>query len=125
MSRIDIVPEVLWQPSPERVARARINGFAAFAGARSGLDLRDYGSLWSYSTTDLEGFWSAVAGYFAVRWHRSPERVLTAAVMPGAEWFPGGTLNYAEHALAGSDTGPGSDPAVIVAREDGTEEHIK
>jgi len=124
MSRIDIVPEVLWQPNPERVAGARISDFAAFAGARSGRDLVGYGSLWSYSTTDLEGFWSAVADYFDVRWHRPPERVLAAPVMPGAEWFPGGTLNYAEHALAGSDTRPGSDPAVIVAREDGTEEHI-
>jgi len=124
MSRIDIVPEVLWQPGPERVARARISGFAAFAGARSGLDLPDYGSLWSYSTTDLEGFWSAVADYFAVRWHRAPERVLAASVMPGAEWFPGGTLNYAEHALAGLETRPDSDSAVIVAREDGTEEDI-
>ena len=124
MSRIDIVPEVLWQPSPERVAGARISDFAAFAAARSGHDLPDYGSLWSYSTTDLEGFWSAVADYFDVRWHRAPERVLPASVMPGAEWFPGGALNYAEHALAGSDTPPGSDPAVIVSREDGTEEHI-
>ncbi len=124
MSRIDIVPEVLWQPSPERIARARISGFAAFAAARSSLDLPDYGSLWSYSTTDLEGFWSAVADYFAVRWRRSPERVLTASVMPGAEWFPGGTLNYAEHALSGSDTRPDTDPAVIVAREDGTEEQL-
>ena len=56
MSRIDIVPEVLWQPNPERVAGARISDFAAFAGARSGRDMVGYGSLWSYSTTDLEGF---------------------------------------------------------------------
>ncbi len=124
MSRIDAVPEVLWQPSPARVASARISGFAAFAAAKSGRDLPDYGSLWSYSTTDLEGFWSAVADYFDVRWHRAPERVLALSVMPGAEWFPGGTLNYAEHALAGSDTRPDSDPAVIVSCEDGTGEHI-
>jgi len=124
MVSIDIVPEVLWQPNPERIARARITNFAAFAAARSGRDLPDYGSLWSYSTTDLEGFWSAVADYFAVRWHRAPERVLAESVMPGADWFPGGTLNYAEHALAGSDNRPDSDPAVIVAREDGTEEHL-
>lgn len=124
MSRIDSVPEVLWQPGPARVASARISGFAEFAAAKSGRDLPDYGSLWSYSTTDLEGFWSAVADYFAVRWHRAPERVLASTVMPGAEWFPGGTLNYAEHALAGSDTRPDSDPAVIVSREDGTGEHI-
>ena len=105
MSRIDIVPEVLWQPGPERVAARTDHRLRRVrCGHASGRDLPDYGSLWSYSTTDLEGFWSAVADYFAVRWHRAPERVLAASVMPGAEWFPGGTLNYAEHALAGSDT---------------------
>ena len=110
MSGFDSVPEVLWQPGPERIARARITDFATFAAARGGRDLPDYASLWSYSTTDLEGFWSAVADYFAVRWHRAPVRVLAASVMPGADWFPGGALNYAEPALAGSDTRPGSDP---------------
>ena len=48
MSHIDIVPEVLWQPSPERIARARISDFAAFAAARSGRDLPDYTSVWEY-----------------------------------------------------------------------------
>jgi len=124
MSHIDIVPEVLWQPSPERIARARISDFAAFAAARSGRDLPDYTSVWEYSTTDLEGFWSAVAGYFGVHWHRAPERVLGAAVMPGADWFPGGALNYAEHALAASDARPDSGPAVIAGQEDGTEQLI-
>ena len=122
MSHIDIVPEVLWQPSPERIARARISDFAAFTAARSGRDLPDYTSVWEYSTRDLEGFWSAVAGYFGVRWHRAPERVLGAAVMPGADWFPGGALNYAEHALAASDARPDSGPAVIAGQEDGTEQ---
>ena len=45
MVSIDTVPEVLWQPKPERIARARITDFAAFAAARSGRDLPDYGSL--------------------------------------------------------------------------------
>src|SRR5450755_3304972 len=124
MSHIDIVPEVLWQPSPERIARARISDFAAFTAARSGRDLPDYTSVWEYSTRDLEGFWSAVAGYFGVRWHRAPERGLGAAVMPGADWFPGGALNYAEHALAASNARPDSGPAVIAGQEDGTEQLI-
>ena len=43
--------------------------------------------------------------------------------MPGADWFPGGTLNYAEHALAGGRTAAaGDDPAVIAVAEDGTEQ---
>ena len=42
MSRIDVVPEVLWQPGPDRIARARITDFAEFVAARTGLDLPDY-----------------------------------------------------------------------------------
>jgi acetoacetyl-CoA synthetase len=121
MSRTDVVPEVLWQPTPERVERAAITDFSAFVSGRSGVELADYQALWDYSTQDLAGFWSASADYFGVRWHDVPTDVLPAAVMPGADWFPGGTLNYAEHALGARDGNPETDPAVIAITEDGTE----
>ena len=120
MSPADVVPEVLWQPGPDRIARARITDFADFVAARTGLHLPDYRTLWEYSTTDVGDFWSALAEYFGVRWHSRPERALAAEIMPGADWFPGGTLNYAEHAL----TGPDDELAVINVQEDGTEELI-
>ena len=121
MNQSDVVPEALWTPTPERIARAAITDFSAFVGARTGRELSGYDALWEYSTQDLAGFWSAVADYFGVRWHQRPTEVLPAAVMPGADWFPGGTLNYAEHALAGFDQADGSDPAIIAVAEDGTE----
>src|SRR5664279_1273453 len=120
MSPADVVPEVLWQPGPDRIARARITDFADFVAARTGLHLPDYRTLWEYSTSDVGGFWSALAEYFGVRWHSRPARALAAEIMPGADWFPGGTLNYAEHAL----TGPDDELAVINVQEDGTEELI-
>jgi acetoacetyl-CoA synthetase len=120
MSRSDVVPEVLWTPNPERVARAAITDFASFAAARIGRPLPDYPALWEFSTEDLAGFWSAVADYFELRWHERPSEVLPESVMPGADWFPGGTLNYAEHALSAADPA-GGDPAVIAIEEDGTE----
>jgi len=122
MNPNDVVPEVLWKPTPERASRAAITDFAAFVGERTGRDLTDYAALWDYSTTDLTGFWSAIADYFGIQWHDLPGDVLPAAVMPGADWFPGGTLNYAEHALAGMGRGPADDPAVIAVAEDGTEQ---
>ncbi len=128
MSRSDDVPEVLWTPQPERVAGAAITDFTSFVAARAGRELPDYAALWNFSTDDLSGFWSAVAAYFHVRWHDQPTAVLTQAKMPGADWFPGGTLNYAEHALsaAGGSGGGGSsgDPAVIAVEEDGTERQV-
>jgi len=120
MSPADVVPEVLWQPRPDRIARARITDFAQFVAARTGLNLPDYQALWEYSTADVGEFWSALAEYFGVRWHSRPQRALASEVMPGADWFPGGSLNYAEHALAGPD----GELAVINVQEDGTEELI-
>src|SRR6478609_8946610 len=122
MNRTDVVPEVLWTPTPERIARAAITDFTTFVAKRTGRDLTGYQALWEFSTSDLDGFWSAVADYFQVRWHDQPTEVLPAAVMPGADWFPGGTLNYAEHALAARDRGAVEDPAVIAVAEDGTEQ---
>jgi acetoacetyl-CoA synthetase len=121
MSRTDVVPEVLWTPTPQRIARAAISDFSDFVSGRIGGGLTDYDDLWAYSTQDLPGFWLAVADYFEVRWHQRPTEVLPQAVMPGADWFPGGTLNYAEHALAGFERSAGGDPAVIAVAEDGTE----
>lgn len=118
------VPELLWQPSAERVATSRMAAFRDWLRIERDLDLPDYRALWQWSVSDLSGFWAAVADFFDVRFHDRAERVLTAEVMPGAEWFPGATLNYAEHALCdGAGKGDG-DLAVIFAREDGRSEEI-
>ncbi|SEF20026.1 acetoacetyl-CoA synthetase [Amycolatopsis pretoriensis] len=66
-----------------------------------------YEELWRWSVTDLEGFWAKVWDHFEVR--GSYDRVLGSAGMPGAEWFPGAELNYAEHMLGGA----GDDLAVV------------
>jgi acetoacetyl-CoA synthetase len=107
--------EVLWRPDPDRVQDTRMAAFRSWLASTKGLDLPDYESLWEWSTSDLEGFWGAIAEFFEVVFHDQPTRVLEAPVMPGAVWFPGATLNYAEHALRGPD----GDLAVVFHREDG------
>ena len=54
----------------------------------------DYHELWRWSVEDLEGFWGSIWERFDVG--PAPERVLGDDRMPGAEWFPGTHLNYAE-----------------------------
>jgi acetoacetyl-CoA synthetase len=105
--------ELLWRPDP-----TRDNGMTAFRSwlSERGHDFPDYESLWEWSVSDLEGFWGAIASYFDVQFHTPAERVLGSAEMPGAQWFPGSTLNYAEHALR---RGADDDLAVIFHREDG------
>jgi acetoacetyl-CoA synthetase len=112
-------PELLWRPDPSRVAASRMTAFRTWLREERGVDVADYAALWEWSTTDIAGFWGALAEFLEVRFHEPPTRVLGDDAMPGAEWFPGATLNYAEHALS---TGPGKaddDLAVVFEREDG------
>ena len=112
-------PRILWRPDPDVVARSRIAAFRAWLAVNRGVELADYGALWCWSVADLGGFWGALAEFAGARFHAQPRAVLTDTTMPGARWFPGATLNYAEHALA---PGPGKDDddlAVIFRREDG------
>jgi acetoacetyl-CoA synthetase len=117
-------PELLWSPRPDRVADSRMAAFRDWLRANRGLDFADFTELHAWSITDLEGFWGATAEFFDIAFHDAPERVLVEPVMPGARWFPGATLNYAEHALR---PGPGredGDLAVVFHREDGHGEQL-
>ena len=124
MTGNDVVPEVLWSPSKERVARAAITDFADFVSDRTGRTFDDYAALWDYSTGEPADFWGAIADYFHIRWHEQPTEVLPDASMPGARWFPGGTLNYAEHALAEPAEPVAGEPAIIAVAEDGREQQL-
>ena len=79
--------------------RTEIGSYLAWLSRERGLELQDYDTLWRWSVSDLEGFWSSLWDYFGIRAHTPYERVLGSRGMPGAEWFPGARLNYAEHLL--------------------------
>jgi acetoacetyl-CoA synthetase len=112
--------QLLWEPSAERVQRAGLTAFAASVG-RAGAA---HEQLWRWSVDDLGGFWSAFAEWAGVRWRRAPSEALADASMPGASWFPGGTLNYAEHALYPPSGVDKDDIAVVFAREDAPEDTL-
>jgi acetoacetyl-CoA synthetase len=76
-----------------------IRRYLGWLDRERGLTFTGYADLHRWSTTDLAGFWSSIWEYFGVRAHTPYRRVLGRATMPGAEWFPGATLNYAEHAV--------------------------
>jgi acetoacetyl-CoA synthetase len=87
------VPVVLWTPSAERVERSNMTRFARAQGHA------DYEALWRWSVDDLEGFWAAIWEDFGVE--GSYEAVLGSRAMPGAQWFPGARVSYAEHLFRG------------------------
>ena len=91
--------QILWTPPADVRERTEIGSYLAWLRRERGLDFADYDALWRWSVSDLEGFWSSLWDYFEIRAHAPYERVLGSRAMPGAEWFPGARLNYAEHML--------------------------
>jgi acetoacetyl-CoA synthetase len=90
---------VLWTPPDDVLEISRMGRFLTWARAGKHADVHDYAGLWEWSVTDLPGFWGAIREHFDVIFHAQPAAVLGDAAMPGAQWFPGATLNYAENVL--------------------------
>ncbi|HET9162943.1 MAG TPA: acetoacetate--CoA ligase [Solirubrobacterales bacterium] len=107
-------PEKLWEPSAELVERARMTEYMRWLAAERGLELDGYDELWRWSVDDLEGFWSSIWDFFEVQAGGGYDRVLGSREMPGAEWFSGASLNYAEHVFAGKDD---AETAILHASE--------
>ncbi len=93
-------PTPLWQPSAQRIENAGITRFQRWLAQERGLRFDDYEALWRWSVDDLEGFWGAMWAFSGMRAHSPHTRVLAEREMPHARWFPGATLNFAEHMLA-------------------------
>ena len=105
---------LLWEPSAKIKEQSNIRRYMRWLGAEQGLQFETYAELWQWSVTDIEAFWESIWQYFDVRSSAPHERVLSERKMPGARWFEGATLNYAEHALRRS----GGGVAVVYRRED-------
>lgn len=109
------VPRVLWEPGESMLESANIVEFARWAERAKGVrafgeqadaeGAFDYEALWRWSTTDIEDFWAAIWEYYGVESDTPYAHVLTERVMPGAEWFPGATLNYARQVFEDRDPG--------------------
>ncbi|KPG73183.1 acetoacetate--CoA ligase [Pseudomonas libanensis] len=113
--------DILWQPSPERIANTRMDQFRRFINNRHGLHLHDYPALHQWSIDQRPDFWQAIVAFFDVQFRSPPTTALVeGAEMPSAQWFPGATLNFAEHLLRRRD----DHPAVVAISEDGQREQL-
>jgi len=111
--------DILWQPDAKRIARSRMDGFRRFIIQRHHVHLDDYPALHQWSIDQREAFWQAIVDFFGISFHTQPDAVLREGLtMPGAEWFPGATLNFAEHLLSRRDDAI----AVIAIGESGQRE---
>jgi acetoacetyl-CoA synthetase len=96
-------PEKLYDPAPEIVQSARVWRFLHWLRTEKGVDLAGWPELYDWSVSSLEDFWASIWEYFHVVAHRPYTTVLEQRVMPGARWFPGALLNYAEHCFGNPD----------------------
>ena len=96
-------PPVLWKPDEARIERAAITRYARWLAETRGVETSGYDELWRWSVSDIEAFWASIWEFFDVQASQPYERVLGSRAMPGAEWFPGARLNYAEHVFRARD----------------------
>jgi acetoacetyl-CoA synthetase len=94
---------LLWQPSPEQVEASRLTAYMRWLRETRGLELDGYHELWRWSVDDVEGFWASIWEHFDVLASVPYERVLGSHSLPGAQWFPGAKLSYAEHVFRDKD----------------------
>jgi acetoacetyl-CoA synthetase len=115
--------EPLWRPHRDQIRDSNLTRFQRWLHDERGLDLGDQRSLYDWSVRNLDAFWPAIASFFGVRFHTAAERALDRHTDPiQTRWFPGGTLNYAEHMLPfGLNDVPSADtrPAVLYCAEPG------
>ncbi len=94
-------PDMLWRPSPAWIEGATLTHYQRWLERTRGLRFETYENLWRWSVSDLESFWSSIVECFDIRFSQPPDRVLASAEMPGAQWFPGARVSYAEHVFRG------------------------
>jgi acetoacetyl-CoA synthetase len=91
---------ILWTPTSERAEASQLAAYQNWLKQTKGLDFDSYNALWTWSTTDLEAFWQSICDYFELKFSEPASTVLEERKMPGAKWFPGAKLNWAENILA-------------------------
>ena len=112
----------IWRPSPARLADANLTRFMAGLNAHKGLQLRDYSALYAWSVEQPAQFWAELARFADIRadWGDGPviadDAGNPSTAMPGARFFPGASLNFAENLLRYAD----DEPALVFRNERGT-----
>ena len=90
----------LWTPSDERIKSANMTRFIAFVNRRLGRAFKSYDDLYQWSIDDIPGFWSALWEFAGIKASKGCEKVVDDLNrFPGARWFIGARLNFAENLL--------------------------
>ncbi len=90
----------LWIPSDERKQEANITRFMGEVNARHDLNLASYSDLYDWSVNNIPDFWRTVWDFVDIKASQRYESIIDDLdKFPGARWFPGARLNFAENLL--------------------------
>ncbi|MCB2191192.1 MAG: acetoacetate--CoA ligase [Deltaproteobacteria bacterium] len=113
--------EILWKPSAERIAGANLTRFIEFVNREHGTSFSGYPELYHWSISDLTAFHGAVWEFFEILHSKSFDQVVANPdQMPGAKWYPGARLNFAENLLRFRD----EQPAIVFRSENGSQREL-
>ncbi|HEU5226654.1 MAG TPA: AMP-binding protein, partial [Ktedonobacteraceae bacterium] len=105
---------LLWQPSEAMKQQANVIRYMDWLESTKGLGLQSPDKLWEWSVTNIEDFWASIWEFFHIQASKPYHTVLVERKMPGAQWFSGAELNYAEHIFRNATT---ERPALIFQSE--------
>jgi len=88
---------LLWEPSTQMKEQANLTTYMHWLAQEKGLHFTENEALWAWSVEHLGDFWASLWDYFQIKASKPYTTVLTNPTMPGAQWFSGAELNYAEH----------------------------
>jgi acetoacetyl-CoA synthetase len=96
--------KLLWTPSPERIKQANMTRFINFVNKKYGLKIQDYWQLHAWSVDEISDFWAAMWEFTGIITSQRYDKVIEDLnKFPGARWFPGAKLNFAENLLRYKD----------------------
>src|SRR4030043_114278 len=97
--------KLLWEPTEERKKNTNIAHFIEFVNKRHKQDFHSYKDVYDWSVDKIPDFWAAVWDFVGVKASKGYEMVVDDVTkMPGAKWFAGARLNFAENLLRYKDT---------------------
>ena len=96
--------KILWKPSQERVKNSNMYRFMCSVNKRYNKDLKDYEGLYKWSIDNIPDFWESMWDFVRIKASRNYDQVIDdTSRMPGARWFSGARLNFAENLLSNRD----------------------
>lgn len=92
--------KLLWQPSEERIKSTNMYRFMTFINEKYNKDFDEYGPLYQWSIENIPDFWASMWEFAEIKTSKPYTQVVDDVTkMPGAKWFPGARLNFAENLL--------------------------